>query len=215
VFGYDRILWVEGETEERCFPLILRDVAAEGLIGTAILRVQHTGDFNRKDTKNVIEIYERLSQLEGGLVPPVVGFIFDRETRSEREQEDLKRQSRGRIHFTDKRMFENYLLNPIGITEVLNRSETTRVPESDVVTWLKRNEANPKYYKPLKASREDPWTNNVNGALLLEDLFAHLTSKQVTFDKTTHSPMLTGWILENSPEDLRELSDLLKDILSH
>jgi energy-coupling factor transporter ATP-binding protein EcfA2 len=215
VFGYDRILWVEGETEERCFPMILREMTEEGLIGTAILRVQHTGDFNTKNTKNVIEIYERLSQLEGGLVPPVVGFIFDRETRTERDQEDLKRQSRGRIHFTGKRMFENYLLNPSAITTVLNSSETTGITESDVVIWLERNKTNSKYYKPLKTGSDSSWTENIDGALLLYDTFAHLTGRQVYFDKTTHSPMLTQWLLENSPEDLRELSDLLKGVLSN
>jgi hypothetical protein len=215
VFGYDRILWVEGETEERCFPMILRELGEERLMGTAILRVQHTGDFNRKDTKNVFEIYERLSQLEGGLVPPVVGFIFDRETRSEREQEDLKRQSRGRIHFTGKRMFENYLLNPSGITAVLRSSEATGITESDVVNWLEQNQTNSKYYKPLEIGSDVSWTENVDGALFLYDLFTHLTSSQVHFDKTTHSLMLTEWLLEHSREDLRELSDLLIQILSN
>jgi hypothetical protein len=119
----------------------------------------------------------------------------------------------GRIHFTGKRMFENYLLNPSGITAVLNSSKIP-ITESDVVNWLKQDKTNPKYYKPLKISSDDSWTEDVNGARLLEDLFADLTSKQVAFDKTIHSPMLTQWLLENSPEDLRELSDLLKDIIS-
>lgn len=209
VFGFDRILWVEGETEEVCFPLILRELTGEQLMGTAILRVQHTGDFNRKDSRNVIEIYKRLSQLEGGLIPPVVGFIFDRETRSGREIDDLKRQCAG-IHFTHKRMFENYLLNPGAITEVLNRLELRTVTEPQITNWLEQNHADVKYYKRVNHSSDVPWTENVNGALLLIDLFNSLSGGKIWFDKTVHSPMLTKWFLQNAPEELRELSDLIK-----
>ena len=215
VFGYDRVLWVEGQTEEICFPLILQGLSEEQLMGTAILRVQHTGDFNRKDTRNVIEIYERLSQLEGGLVPPVVGFIFDRETRSERNVEDLTRQSGGRIHFTRKRMFENYLLNPSGITAIINGQDLPEITEPQVLSWLDENKTHSKYYKGIKSSGDDQWTENVNGALLLIDLFESLSAGKVRFEKTVHSPMLTKWLLENSAEELRELSDLIKSVLSN
>ena len=44
VFGADNILWVEGRTEEECFPMILERVAEEPLLGTQILGVRHTGD---------------------------------------------------------------------------------------------------------------------------------------------------------------------------
>jgi hypothetical protein len=214
VFGYDRILWVEGETEEICFPLILRELTDQPLMGTAILRVQHTGDFNRKDSRNVIAIYQRLSQLEGGLVPPMVGFIFDKEVRSATEQDDLKRQGGGRIYFTRKRLFENYLLNPSGITAVVNNikdfSKRT-ITKRRVSKWIDEHKIEPKYHKPLKhpVGYEEAWTDNVNGALFLRDLFASLSSGLVTYDKTEHSPMLTEWVLKNAPGDLKEISDLI------
>jgi predicted ATPase len=215
VFGYDRVLWVEGETEEICFPMILRALTEDGLVGTAILRVQHTGDFNkRKNAHNVIRTYERLSLLEGGLVPPVVGFIFDRDGRSEQEQADLKRLSSGRIHFIGKRLFENYLLNPTGITTVLQNIES-QITERQILGWLEQNKSKAKYYiKRPEPPDDDSWTDYVNGALLLEDMFASLTDQRVFFDKTVHSPLLTEWLLENHPRELRELSALLKRILT-
>lgn len=215
VFGYDRVLWVEGKTEEICFPLILSKLIQEQIIGTAILAVQNTGDFNRKDTRSVIEIYKRLSQLEGGLVPPVVGFIFDRETRSEREIKDLKKQSDDRIQFTRKRMFENYLLNPSGITAVLNSQNLLAITEDQVINWLEQNKNNGKYNRGIKSTDNDLWTENVNGALLLYDLFESLSAGKVHFEKTIHSPMLTKWLLENSAEELRELSDLIESVISN
>ena len=218
VFGFDRVLWVEGETEEMCFPLIVRALVRKPLMGIAILRVQHPGDFNRKDARNVISIYERLSQLEGGLVPPVVGFIFDRETRSTDEQNDLKRQSRGRIHFTPRRMYENYLLNPLAVAAVANSIEgfsPRKITPLRVQKWIDKNRQESKYYRPLKApSEKDAWTDNVHGAHFLEALFSEFSKGKVTFDKTDHSVALTQWVVENSPEDLFEISKLLTDVLS-
>lgn len=217
VFGYDRVLWVEGETEEACFPIILRELTDQPLMGTAILRVQHTGDFNRKDAKNVIAIYERLSQLEGGLVPPLVGFIFDREDRSAKDLEDLRRQSRGQMHFTTKRLYENYLLNPAGVAAVVNGIEgfsKRRISERRVRKWLDSKKGDPRYFRPFGVPDESAWTDTVHGALLLKDLFSELSKGLVSYDKTEHSRMLTEWVVSNAPDDLRELSDLLVGVLN-
>jgi hypothetical protein len=214
VFGYDRVLWVEGDTEEICFPIILRELTDQPLLGTAILRVQQTGDFNRRDAKNVIAIYERLSQLEGGLVPPVIGFIFDKEDRSQKEMDDLKRQSHNRVHFTPKRLYESYLLNPSAIAAVANSIKgfsRRKINEQRVRQWIDEHKREAKYYRPLKfpTANEETWTDSVHGALLLSDLFSELSKGLVQFDKKEHSPMLTEWVVKNAPEDLREISQLL------
>ncbi len=78
VFGADDVLWVEGPTEEECFPLILSKVAGRPLRGTKITGVVQTGDFESKHSDTILEVYRRLSE-GGGLLPPAVGFIFDRE----------------------------------------------------------------------------------------------------------------------------------------
>ena len=44
VFGADNILWVEGQTEELAFPLILSQIAHRSLMGTAIVGIRQTGD---------------------------------------------------------------------------------------------------------------------------------------------------------------------------
>lgn len=224
VFGYDRILWVEGDTEELCFPLILRKLARRPLLGTAILRVENTGDFDRKDRDKVIQIYERLSHLEGGLVPPVVGFIFDKETRDERKVEDLKRLSRdesgrSRVYFMSKREYENYLLNPAGIASVANEIEgfsDGTITEEQVSKWIDERRLDHKYFAPLNIPSEEgeSWTDTVKGALLLTNLFAELSDGRVSYEKTEHSPALTEWLLENAREDLRALSDLLLEVLN-
>lgn len=48
------------------------------------------------------------------------------------------------------------------------------------------------------------------------DLFSELTRDKapISFGKTTHSVALTEWVIEHSPEDVREMSDLLASILN-
>jgi hypothetical protein len=194
--------------------MILRMLPEAALMGTAILRVQHTGDFTGKNAGNIIRIYDRLSHLEGGLIPPVVGFIFDRENRSKTKREDLQRPAPERIHFIGKRLFENYLLNPAAITAVL-QTLAPQITEQQVREWLEQNKTQPKYYdRHSELPRSELWTDNVNGALLLEDLFSHLTDHHGFFDKTKHSPMLTKWLLENCPEELEALSKLLTSVVT-
>jgi hypothetical protein len=134
VFGAENILWVEGRTEELCFPLILSRIAKQGLLGTAIIGIVQIGDFEGKLSKTIFEIYVRLSKGRG-LLPPAIGFIFDQEGRSERERDDLVRQSGGKIVFLPRRMYENYVLNPIAIAAIMSSLEGfrgTRV-ESDEI----------------------------------------------------------------------------------
>jgi hypothetical protein len=121
LFGADQIVWVEGQTEERCFPLL---VTAAGLAlppGVVVVPVLHTGDFEGKRTRArmAFEIYERLSRANA-LIPPSIAFIFDREGRSDREIEDLTRQGAGRIFVLRRMMYENYLLDNEAIAAVIN-----------------------------------------------------------------------------------------------
>lgn len=216
VFGYDRVLWVEGETEEKCFPMILQKNSVRIKRGTMILKVQNTGDFDGKHADKVVAIYQRLSQAQGGLFPKNIGYVFDRELRSKSKLEDLERLCPSRIHFTKRRLYENYLLNPTAIVAVANAIEglsKRQVTEKQVSEWIEKHKHESKFYKPLKFSGDDTWKIDVDGAKLLADLFSELSKTRVRFDKNQHSVALTKWILENSVEDLREISNLLADIL--
>ena len=84
MFGADSVLWVEGLTEEVCFPKIA-SVRRLQVQGTAIIGVVQTGDFEGRRSATTIQIYQRLSA-SSGLLPPAVGFIFDREGRTDRER---------------------------------------------------------------------------------------------------------------------------------
>jgi hypothetical protein len=62
-------------------------------------------------SKTVFEIYQRLSQGRG-LLPPAIGFIFDREKRTPRERADLDASKQWKSIVLARKMYEYYLLNP-------------------------------------------------------------------------------------------------------
>jgi predicted ATPase len=229
VFGADRILWVEGPTEELCFPLILEKAAKMPLRGTKIIAVKNTGDFEGKRAHLVFDVYDKLS---GGssLFPPTIGFVFDRENKCERQRNDLKKRSQHPVEFLDRRMYENYLLHPDAIAAVLNQEDAGReqpLTSVEVREWLETNKSNKNYFPKISTQQDlsNPQTQqdisnpqwvdeNIDAAKLLDALFSHFSEARVKFNKTKHSVMLTEWLLENNPDCFAELVKFLQRILA-
>jgi hypothetical protein len=214
VFGADNILWVEGITEELCFPKILSTVGTlhKSLMGTIIKGLITTGDFTRKERPELIwQIYQKLSNATG-LVPSALGFLFDDEGRSEQEKKELQQMSEGLIGFTKRRMFENYLLDVEAITEVINASDgalSAALKAENVANWL-----DSKVRKLSDAeSTAEAWEHRVDAAKLLKLLFSELTDARVSYQKTKHSVALTEWLLEHRPEALRGLATEIEKVL--
>jgi len=214
VFGADRILWVEGLTEELCFPQIVQRLAHQPLGATAIVGVLHTADFDARRSEATVELYHRLSAGRG-LLPPAIGFIFDREGRSERDRQDLER--RGHVFFLSRRMYENYLLHPAAIAAVASSIGGFRdqplIPE-EVQAWIDPNKWNGRYFDPLPADRtDDVWVREVHAARLLGDLFSQLSEQRVSYDKIAHGVALTDWLLHHAPAELADIAGLLDTAL--
>jgi AAA15 family ATPase/GTPase len=217
VFGADDILWVEGPTEEQCFPLILEKVARRILRGTAILSVKNTGDLEGKNANLIFDIYDKLS---GGssLFPPAIGFVLDREGKTKQQMEDLKRRSSNSIEFLPRRMYENYLLVPEAITAVVNRNDSPEqalLTEQEVQAWIEQKKQAGDYIKKIKGASseslsETEWLEKVDASKLLKDLFAELSEARVQFSKPKHSYELTAWIVEHQPEHLSDLAKFLE-----
>ena len=215
VFGADAIVWVEGLTEEKCFPLILV-AAGEAPLGTAIVALDNTGAFaaNRKrDQQRAISLYQRLSK-GASLLPPAIGFILDREQRTPSEMADLERMC-DNLAFLGRRMYENYLLSPAAIAAVASEIENFRdepLTEQEVEAWINRERK--AFSGGSDESTDEEWLSEVDGAKLLKDLFGHFSENRVIYRKTEHSVILTERILQISPENLREIRELLTKILT-
>jgi len=214
VFGSDNILWVEGQTEEKAFPLIIKRFKIAPPSRLTILPVRGTSDFNMKRIEIVSDIHDRLSKGDS-LLPKTVNFLFD----SENLPEDEKKKRTAKVpilHFLPRRMYENYLLHPEAITFIANSAgETFDTPIilHVVQDWLEKHSQEEKYYANPKRRKPD-WHEDVDGAELLTDLFAALFEAKYSYQKTRDSVALTTWLLANDKEALREVANLLEDILT-
>jgi predicted ATPase len=214
VFGADNILWVEGETEEECFPKIWKGIAKKSLMGTAIVGIRQTGDFSARDKRKVLDLYRRLSQANT-LLPPAIGFLFDQECLSQTDKDDLLRMGRGVVHFLARRMYENYLLNPTAIASVANSIEGFRatpvsVNQVDQLLGVKQQEL--RYF--CEGAKEPAnWKINIDGAKVLADIFKEMSENRVVYNKTRESVALTDWLIQNDPEALTEVATTLGALL--
>ncbi|QIP10075.1 AAA family ATPase [Bradyrhizobium symbiodeficiens] len=216
VFGYDRVVWVEGPTEETCFPIIVQMLCTETIRGTVFRAVKNTGDFESKTNqkKLIWDIYDRLSS-GIPLLPVSVVFSFDRERRSQTEIDDLTRQSRGRVKFLPRLAYENYLIFPEAIAACLNKELGPEfIADEAVAAWIREN--GQKYLPDFEWNREisnPDWLGRVHAPNLLHDAFAILSETRCEYRKSIHSVFITEWLLEHQPASLGPLANYISSLV--
>jgi hypothetical protein len=216
VFGADQIIWVEGQTEERCYPMLLErrgklspSIAIVGLIAPSDLEAEGIRG------QLALEIYKRLSE-GNALVPPAVAICLDREDRSDQTMDDLGRASRGLIKFIPRRTYENYLLDADAIAVLLKDQLGAAAPSAqDVQNWLDGCSRTKNYFtqQGFAARTDGNWELLIDAPNVLKDLFNHFSNATLVFRKTLHSPALTSWLLKNKPNKLAELLDFVCQLL--
>lgn len=219
LFSADEILWVEGPTEEICFPMILRTLYPRAIERVTILSLYDAGGLEgRKATAEVIwGIYRKLT-VPGTLMPRAVAFILDHEGRTEQKLEDLRKISQGYVRFLDRRMYENYLLKPSFIAMFMNELPSfseNKVSQQQIETWMMQNGANPRYIPKGAncAPLTDKWIRTVHAARVISDVVSELSNGQENYQKTKHSVRLTDIILHSFPQHFAELGEFLHKIL--
>jgi predicted ATPase len=208
-FGADNILWVEGPTEQKAFPEIIERLCKVPLMGTSVVPVSATGDFEGKDATRVFAMYRTLAR-GNPFLPPALAFILDRETRTQQQINELVTQSNDRAMFLPRRMFENYLLRPAAIAHLMNSIPGFReksVTEAEVEEKITEKTKDKKLFLPLPV--QDDWDKMIHAGNLLEWLFGELSEHRVRYRKTEHSVALARWLLDNHPEDLAEVAEVL------
>ena len=207
--GCDKVLWVEGETEEAIFPLLLRHYFPELAQGIAVLPLHATGDFEAKKygPKKVAEIYKKLSQ-GSFLAPPMVAIALDREKRSASEIEQTEKDCAGVVYFLPRTMLEDYLLNAEAIAAVLSQELEKQVVQAEVKTALQTAMAS----ESCLLNAENKSSKATHAAKVLESVFQSLGTLE--YRKTAHGPKIAEWLLANKPGDFKELKEWFDRFLS-
>jgi energy-coupling factor transporter ATP-binding protein EcfA2 len=206
VFGADRILWVEGQTEEHCVPALINKVARQALMGTAVVGIRETGDLEGRDARRAFALYRRLGAAHS-LLPPAVAFLLDSECRTDAEKRELTALSQDKAVFLPRRTIAAVANSIQGFRERL-------VTPEEIETQLETKRADIRYY--CRGTRAVPgdWLRFIDGGSVLADIFRELSEARVEYVKTEHSVAITEWLVANNPEQLRELADLLAGLLA-
>ena len=213
VFGSDGVVWVEGATEALCFEHLLRSDSTLDTRSLTILPFRATGDLTGKHREAIAEIYRRLVK-SNALIPPAVAFQFDREERDDQDRAKLEKLLEAPVFFTQRRMYENYLLQAGALAALINEEDPNRpspIAEDNVKDWLTEQER--LWMEESQQAAKRDWRRDVDGAEVLNKLFRALTESRCSYRKTIHGPKLTAWLLEHDSNALDEVLDLLRQIL--
>lgn len=219
VFAAERVIWVEGPTEELSFPYLYQKLNGEPVPrGTVFTSVTATGDFNRKrDRALVYEVYSRLSSAAATLVVAVI-FSFDAEELSDDEKESMVRDSGQRLKFLPRRHIECYLLDPIAVAAMIvakdPQSVETATPEA--VSDLLKELATDRSFTIAEWQgdlADQAWLSKVDAANLISQVTRRLSEERATFNKKEDSLSLLQDILLRTPDQLQPLYDYVRNLV--
>ncbi|MGO8054982.1 AAA family ATPase [Rhizobium leguminosarum] len=197
VFASDRIIWVEGPTEELAFPYIFEETRDDSSAerhqrAPQFTAVVATGDFTAKRTRPnlIFDIYDRLSSA-ASVLSGAATFAFDAEELSATQMDDLNRRAKSRLLFLPRRMIECYLIHPAAISTVIN-SELDEDPVSleAIEGFLTAHGGAAKYNAASEWNgdwKNETWLEKVDAANLLSDLFSNISATRLAFSKRVHS----------------------------
>jgi len=215
VFGNDRILWVEGQTEEIVFPLILEafDDPLSADFGVCAVAVNSSLTASATRRNEVLTIYDNAGKR---LAPLLKGMAFglDREKLSDESVPQFERSHR-KLRFLKRRCLENYLILPWAIRDRL-AERGVDLSERQVSAEIARIGGDRAFGASSywKNDTTDPkWLRWIDGARLLEALFRNLTSNQHDYRKTEDSVAICRIILGREKDALIELKNFIVDLV--
>lgn len=220
VFGANAIVWVEGMTEQLCFPKLLNASSNKNREDVKFVGLKEVGQFDKAklSAKLLWDAYEKLAQADA-ITPPTIAFCLDREGRKKAEIIEIEKLSKNKVRFLPRRNYEAYLLHPDAISAVLGSIEYDEEMDlsSTKISNLMKFHASEKKLKGSSNWNGDltdaKWLAEVDAANLLQRVFATATASKLEFSKVSHSTALTDWLLVNDSQFLKEVINFVENVV--
>ncbi len=222
VFAAERVIWVEGQTEELCFPYLYQQTKGPLPRGTIFTSVVATGDFHAKkrDRTLVYEIYQRLSAAAAPLVVNVA-FSFDGENLTESEKCDMRREAKGKgaLDFLPRRHLECYLIDSAAIAAFIAHKDpqpaSTVTPDSVAAALKKAAAEKPLHIQEWNGNiADEQWLAGVDAAELIGTVCGTLSEQRVRFAKKADSLFLLQHILKNDRQRFDPLAEYVASLVA-
>ncbi|MDY8046564.1 AAA family ATPase [Paenibacillus polymyxa] len=198
----DKIIFVEGETEELVIPIILSHYGLKQIgYNYRILNMKGTGkEFNKKTAMNSHR--EKLDLILGGVSQSPIPYkiIIDADNKTEEKIKELRDNYSGNIIILDRREYENYFLDCYReLAEIINLElEAERTNPEEIKYEIDSITSNTTDRKLFPRDSMEVY-KDVVGSEVLERLFEKYS---ITYNKVKHGLHLTNLVLENTPEKL-------------
>jgi predicted ATPase len=222
VFAADRIIWVEGPTEEICFPEIYKFETKKSVpAGCKIVAVSDTGRLTGgKNKEAIFQLYRSLAEKAAPLVSNVK-FSLDSEALTLDQKTDLARAASGSVEFLPRRHLECYLINAASIADFVahrhkEASSDASVPTAnEVEAALKDLAVTPKFkVTEWRNDLEDKeWLARVDAANLIIQVCTDVSETRVTFNKNRDTLLLLQLVIKNNPAQLAELGEYVRRLV--
>ena len=213
VYGADAIIWVEGETEPRCIPLILEKRGIDPAF-IRIIPLKGSGYIVEKRADRFADLFAKVSKTIG-VLPRETMILHDGDVEPRFKQSDSTRQVE--VRALPRQNYESYLIeHPAILAEVLSDDdgdEPQKYGEVQVADWIKCNRSDSKYYAKCAEFSEESWLYDINGAKFLQNLFACISNHTRVYDKVDDGEEITKRILKSDPNHFSEIVDLIQSVL--
>lgn len=206
VFGYDKVLWVEGPSDAAVFTWLTSKLRITRR-DVSILPVRSTGDFEGANIDESVAIHRTLSHADA-LIPATVGFLFDRELRADTEIEDAMRRKDAFVRFLGKRMLENYFLGPVvvhGLLLALNPPLAILPTLNEVRSWMEE-------YAKIGDENDPNKPAICHGKKMLRAAVSRFSGATHEYNEVIHLPVLARLQLGADKSPLVELTKILEDV---
>lgn len=206
----DRVIFVEGETEEAILPLIFEYFGLKQIgYNYRILKMNGTGnEFSKKSamTRNK----EKLDLVLGGINKSPIPYriLIDSDEKSEVKISEIKEKYGENVVILKRREIENYFLDcPEELSQIINNYTVNDINQDDVEDFIIDIFSNKDNKKIFPRGETNPY-NNAVGSEVLERLFI---KNGITYNKVMHGTQLTKLILTEQSEKLKFLFEEFED----
>ena len=215
--GVDAIVWVEGPTEKRCFPLIL-EAAGLQVEAMRFIPIAEIGDPTGKNAKKFIALLEAVAK-DVGLLPREAICVCDGDKAKDLVTPNTEREVR--VETLSRQNYESHFLDysdiAVILSDLINNEDGQAPPKpctaETVQTWIDDNVVNDKFYPDGRLYDRATWLTHINGAKFLSAMFRKLAHPTRKYKKVKDGEEITKRILADNPDHFQEIVDLIKSIL--
>lgn len=210
----DRVIFVEGQTEEKILPIIFRKNNFEQLgYNYTIINLKGTGDEfgSQKAMNNYSRQLEKIfNSISNSPIP--YRILIDRDEKNQDMLKKIEENYKGKAFVLPRREIENYFLVPEAIEALIkhylpNQDVTVDIVQEQIDACLEDTENRELYPKGCQNKIED-----VKGSKVLKRI---LSEYKIEYSKVNHGFFITEWLYNNNNNKLNVIYSFFKDFLEN